>query len=106
MVVMSLDELIQNYFDYVQTLGDMAEAIDIDAMFSLIDRDILFEKWNDLDEKQRQLVKEIDKLLIQKRNLIARILPTPSSTDANRQAGRWWWFFDVLNHAPRTGGDV
>jgi hypothetical protein len=100
----TIEELICEYQMYVSDIDEEGDGIyhDLfhDAVFALIERDSLKDRWEELSQEEQAEVLKLDDELRHKGRLMEDILPLPSSTEENRQAGRWWWFIDEYSHGP------
>lgn len=66
-----------------------------DALEALVGRSVLEERWEELTNRQRAEVSEIDDGLVQQWRRVAKLLPT---LDENPPS-HWWWF---LHEGPQV----
>ncbi|MCC7450291.1 MAG: hypothetical protein IT324_22930 [Anaerolineae bacterium] len=66
-----------------------------DALEALVGRSVLEERWEELTNRQRAEVSEIDDGLVQQWRRVAKLLPT---LDKNPPS-HWWWF---LHEGPQV----
>lgn len=90
-----IQDLIESYQSQIEDMGVEWEDNFASASFAFIYRDDLKNRWDTLSKDEQATVLELDKQLRAKREFAAEALPQKPSTDANRQAGRWWWFADM-----------
>lgn len=91
----TLDDDLEQYEVYVtEGLDDPANA-EIDALLALILRDSLETQQERMTADQRARLRELDDLLVAKRERVTTILPHPNVRDR----ARWWWF---LHEGPQV----
>ena len=94
MATMTESQLLKEYGTSVGALGGFDMNIFTDALYALIERDNLFDRWNTLSELEKQTVLSLDEILRSKKTLISKVLPAKNSTSQARAEGRWWWFLN------------
>ena len=75
-------------------IGEDPDSPDVEEIWALIARDVLFEHWKEISDNQKQQIYLIDDEIKSKKELVARSLPSKSSTPQARAEGRWWWFLN------------
>lgn len=60
-------------------------------------RDVLFDRWKELQPEEQERVLALDEALLQRCSVIARYAPVPNPNITDRR--RWWWF---LHEGPQV----
>lgn len=69
MATMTESQLLKEYGTSVDALGGFDLNIFTDALYALIERDNLFDRWNALSELEKQTVLSLGKILRSKKTL-------------------------------------
>lgn len=95
MALEPIENLIDSYEAYVSVALVEGEGLEDEARLTLITRNVIEDRWAELEPAQRERVEEIDRLLAEKHALVAGVLPNPRIKDRRR----WWWF---LHEGPQV----
>ena len=84
---MNIQRIVDAYRVHVEGL-EANEHLDEEVYLSLTDRDSIAETWDRLSDTQKNVVEQIDSVLVSKQRLIASVLAGEEESDRKR----WWWF--------------